>query len=162
MVLLLLEDHYGQYREEAQESMSPRPQTGVYALLIKLPMQKTIRIGRLGPVSSGRGVYVYIGSALNSFEGRISRHFRIEKKKHWHVDFLIGYSGVRLLGVATRPTSKKLECAMSRAVQERALSSVSRFGCSDCNCDSHLHYVRTPQRAHKVLSEAGFVCTPTH
>jgi Uri superfamily endonuclease len=139
--------------------MSSRPNTGVYALLIQVPMQKTIRIGRLGPVSFDQGVHVYIGSALNSLEGRISRHFRTEKQKHWHVDFLLAGTGIKLLGVATRRTRRKLECSISQAVQKRALSSTRRFGCSDCKCDSHLHYVKTLQRAYKVFAEEGFVST---
>jgi Uri superfamily endonuclease len=142
--------------------MSSRPNAGVYALLIQVPKQETIRIGRLGPVSFGQGVHVYIGSALNSLEGRVSRHFRTEKQKHWHVDFLLGGTGVKLLEVASRRTRREIECTMSRAVQKRALSSTRRFGCSDCKCDSHLHYVRTLQRAYKVLAEAGFVRPSAH
>jgi len=137
--------------------MSPRPRTGVYALLIQVPEQETIRIGRLGPISFDQGIHVYIGSALNSLEGRISRHFRAAKKKHWHVDFLLDGTGPKLVGVATRLTRRNLECTMSRVVQNRALSSIPRFGCSDCKCSSHLHYLRTTQRAYNILSDAGFV-----
>ncbi len=156
-MLLLLEDHHGRHREEAQEGMRNKPHTGVYALIIQVPRQETIRIGRLGPVAFARGIHVYVGSALNSLEGRISRHFRPTKRKHWHVDFLVMSSGVKLVAVASRPTTRAIECAMSRAIRKRALSGTRGFGSSDCKCDSHLHYFKTLQKASKVLAEVGFV-----
>ena len=133
------------------------PRVGVYALVIQGPRKMTIRIGRLGRVEFTRGVYVYIGSALNSLEGRVSRHFRKMKRKHWHIDYLLGRSGVRLIGVSTRPTVRRLECTMSRAVQGRSLSSIRGFGCSDCSCDSHLHYLKNIQLASRVLSDVGVI-----
>jgi Uri superfamily endonuclease len=156
-MLLLLEDYSRQYREEAQEGMRKRPyNVGIYGLIIHVPRQETIRIGRLGPVSFDQGIYVYIGSALNSLKGRISRHFRKTKRKHWHIDHLVESQGVRLAGVATRPTTQRLECLVSRAVARRALSSISRFGCSDCKCASHLHRFETFSRASKTLSSLSF------
>ncbi len=157
-MLILRQNHRRQYRQETQQGVNNGPrEVGVYALLITVPKRRTIRIGRLGLLRFSRGVYVYIGSALNSLEGRISRHFRSTKRIHWHIDYLLDSSGVKLSGVATRPTVVKLECRMSQTVQKRSLSSVDGFGCSDCKCSSHLHYFENIETASRTLSGAGFV-----
>jgi Uri superfamily endonuclease len=135
---------------------------GVYALIIRVPTQETITVGGLGPVKFASGIYVYLGSALNSLEGRVSRHFKRTKQQHWHVDYLTAGPGVRLAGVAVRPTARKIECAMSRAIQRRALSSIQGFGCSDCECDSHLHHFGTLSKACTAVSEQGFVYSKSH
>ncbi|MEE9474859.1 MAG: GIY-YIG nuclease family protein, partial [Candidatus Hydrothermarchaeaceae archaeon] len=62
---------------------------GIYALIITLEEDKNICVGKLGPVDFKKGYYVYIGSALNSLEGRINRHRRKDKKLRWHVDYLL-------------------------------------------------------------------------
>lgn len=138
--------------------MKRSPHTaGVYALLIRVPRRETIRVGRLGPVELARGVYIYVGSALNSLEGRIARHLRRKKRTHWHIDYLLRTTGVKVAGVAIRHATRRLECEMSRKVQKGAFSCIHGFGCSDCKCNSHLHYLRDFQAASKVLIGAGFV-----
>jgi Uri superfamily endonuclease len=157
-MLVLRQDHCRHYREETEQGVSRGPRkVGVYALLITVPKNRTVRVGRLGPRRFSQGVYVYVGSAMNSLEGRISRHFRSTKRTHWHIDYFLDSSGVRLAGVATRPTVARLECRMSQVIQKRFLSSVDGFGCSDCKCDSHLHYFENLETASKTLSAAGFV-----
>lgn len=136
--------------------MRRRLQGGVYALIIHMPADGRIRIGQLGRIFFIAGVYVYIGSALNSLEARVSRHFQKSKRKHWHVDFLLARPDVKLLSAGTRRTTRHLECTMSRAVQARADYSIDHFGCSDCSCTSHLHYLGTPARALRVIEKSGF------
>jgi Uri superfamily endonuclease len=156
-MLLLLEDNDRQHSEEAQEGMREKsPLGGIYALVIGVPRRKTIRIGRLGPLDFSPGFYVYVGSAMNSLQGRIRRHLRTRKRKHWHIDYLLGSSDARLARVAVRPTVRRIECAMSLALQRRALSSVHRFGCSDCNCGSHLHKFGASRGASNALVDLGF------
>jgi Uri superfamily endonuclease len=136
--------------------MKRRPQTGVYALLVQVLKRETIGIGRLGPIRFDAGTYVYIGSALNSLEGRISRHFRTAKQKHWHIDYLTCSSDVRIVGARILPTTHRVECRLAKAVQKRAGNIVPMFGSSDCDCSSHLFYFRNPRIASEVLSEIGF------
>ncbi|HEX9429407.1 MAG TPA: GIY-YIG nuclease family protein [Candidatus Bathyarchaeia archaeon] len=137
-----------------------RPEVGVYALLLHVPRKTTIAVGRLGSLEFVPGVYVYIGSALNSLPGRVARHFRQAKRTHWHIDYLVGDPSVRLLSFAVRPTSRKIECAMSRAIQRSAVISTDRFGSSDCNCDSHLHRFAKFLDASEVLCQHRFQFRP--
>jgi len=132
------------------------PNGGVYALFLRVPTKRTIRIGELGTREFASGVYVYVGSARNSLAGRVSRHLRRTKKKHWHIDYLLDWVIARPSGVAWKPTRRRVECSVSRSVSSSASASVEGFGCSDCDCASHLHYFPLFHRAVKVLSQLGF------
>ncbi len=61
-------------------------------------------VGRLGKREFDAGLYVYTGSALNSLPGRVGRHLRKLKKKHWHIDYLIADASVEIVGVAWKNT----------------------------------------------------------
>ena len=110
---------------------------GIYALIITLEEDKNICVGKLGPVDFKEGYYVYIGSALNSLEGRINRHHRKDKKLHWHVDYLLNEG--RIVEILCFETTKRLECTFARTFQ-KTLDSIKNFGSSDCSCESHLFY----------------------
>ncbi len=136
------------------------PEVGVYALVLQVPLKTTIAVGRLGSLQFVPGFYVYIGSALNSLQGRIARHFKHAKRTHWHIDYLLGDPRVRLLSFAVIPTARKIECAMSRAIQRSAVTSTDRFGSGDCNCDSHLHRFARFSDASKALCQQRFQFRP--
>ena len=113
---------------------------GVYCLIIKLDQDKNIKIGKLGIINFKKGYYCYIGSALNSLEKRIERHKSKNKKIHWHIDYLLKFC--KISNVITLKTEKKIECSLSRRISKIALSHIKKFGCSDCNCHSHLYYFK--------------------
>ena len=63
---------------------------GCYCLIIHVKKYSKIRIGaKLGYLEFKRGIYVYVGSAMNSLESRLNRHLSSKKKMHWHVDYLL-------------------------------------------------------------------------
>ena len=121
---------------------------GSYVLLIKLPEEKTIAVGKLGPVIFPCGHYTYIGSALGGLNQRLGRHLRAEKKLHWHIDYLL--QKARIDGIVTCETDERTECAIANALSER-FESVPRFGASDCRCRSHLFF-DTSEMAGRVMS----------
>ena len=51
-----------------------------YCLIIKLNYDSIISVGKIGELDFKKGYYVYVGSALNSIDGRIKRHLKIRKK----------------------------------------------------------------------------------
>lgn len=110
---------------------------GIYALIVNLEEDKNITVGKLGPLNFKKGYYIYIGSALNSLEGRINRHHRKDKKLRWHIDYLLEKANV--VDVLYRETGEKLECEFARKLEGR-FSSTKGFGSSDCSCRSHLFY----------------------
>jgi Uri superfamily endonuclease len=114
-----------------------RPAGGIYVLIIELPQGRTITIGALGEIPFDAGGYAYVGSALNGLQARIQRHQRNDKRLYWHVDYLLQYA--RVADVVTLPTDQDIECTVARELA-RTLRPIPRFGCSDCDCESHLFY----------------------
>ncbi len=62
---------------------------GTYLLLIKLPSDVNIQVGKRGLIHFSSGWYVYVGSALRGIERRVARHCSHNKKMHWHIDYLL-------------------------------------------------------------------------
>ena len=113
---------------------------GVYHLLIHLPQNTGIVVGKLGTFHFASGYYVYTGSALGGLESRISRHLQSKKRLHWHIDYLLQYG--RVVDVITHQTTERLECQFNERILALPDSKipVKGFGSSDCNCASHLAY----------------------
>jgi len=110
---------------------------GCYILIIELKDNITIQIGKIGNILFKKGFYTYIGSALNGLELRINRHLMKEKKICWHIDYLLQHG--RIIKIFYKENDKKEECSIAKKFEEKLLS-ISNFGCSDCNCNSHLFY----------------------
>ena len=121
---------------------------GTYTLVIFLPRVRTIRIGALGTFKFPRGYYVYIGSALNGLSARVARHNRREKKRFWHIDYLLEHA--RVVDVWTHEGAARLECRWARAALALPNAQVvaPRFGASDCQCAAHLVHLRKPNTDH--------------
>lgn len=111
--------------------------TGSYILLIYLPVGKTIIFGRNRSAHFRRGYYAYVGSAMNGLEARVNRHLRKEKKRHWHIDYLL--ERAQIINVILCQSEKRMECAIAQTLQEQ-LDSIPGFGSSDCHCPSHLFF----------------------
>lgn len=109
---------------------------GSYVLIIRNKKDQYIQIGKLGKIFFKNGYYAYVGSALNSLEGRINRHLRENKKFHWHIDYLL--SETEIVDVFYKESKIKEECEIAKNFSE--LESIKGFGCSDCKCKSHLFY----------------------
>ena len=112
---------------------------GTYCILIDLNSNQTISVGKLGEIDFQKGYYVYVGSALNSLEGRIKRHLSSEKKLHWHVDYLLDHDDAEIIDVLYAVDDSKFECKLADKIAEKSVE-INNFGCSDCKCDSHLFY----------------------
>jgi len=113
---------------------------GTYALVIALDAGLKLRVGKLGVYSLQPGYYVYVGSALGRLSDRVRRHLRLEKRLHWHVDYLLQEASVVQVWYALG--QDKLECVWNAIVKDLpgAESSIPGFGASDCKCSSHLAY----------------------
>jgi sugar fermentation stimulation protein A len=106
---------------------------------MKLDKPRTIQVGKLGRGFFRGGYYVYLGSALNGLEKRISRHLSQQKKNYWHIDYLLEYAGV--IGTRTIHSSEKRECALSEEVGNISHGiPLEGFGSSDCRCSTHLYF----------------------
>ncbi|MFO7710912.1 MAG: GIY-YIG nuclease family protein [Candidatus Woesearchaeota archaeon] len=107
----------------------------IYCLLITIKRPIMEKIGSLGIVPFSKGTYLYVGSAKNGLDKRIKRHLSKDKKRYWHIDYLLANPSVVLDKVFY--TEKREECAFARQVSKNAYLT-NGFGCSDCRCKSHL------------------------
>jgi Uri superfamily endonuclease len=125
---------------------------GTYTLLIAVPEEITVSVGALGEYTFAAGWYVYVGSALGPGGfARVDRHRELaageRDARHWHVDYLLGHPGTRLDDVVTT-AGVDGECAVSTAIEGE---SVPDFGCSDCDCGSHLWYAPSRERLRETV-----------
>jgi len=114
---------------------------GVYILLINIEKELQLKIGSLGKIKFDKGKYAYVGSAQNSLEKRIERHKSKNKKKFWHIDYLLDNKFTKVLDVFYKNSGKLEECRIANKLSKTEIP-VLKFGCSDCNCKSHLFKIR--------------------
>lgn len=100
-----------------------------------------------------KGYYVYIGSAMNSLVARINRHLSDDKKLHWHIDYLLKNESSEIRDVLFNVSDKKIECDLASTIAEDG-DEVPKFGCSDCNCSSHLIYFKRKRDAMNSVKSA--------
>jgi len=114
---------------------------GIYCLVFKNP-GCTVRVGALGEINFQPGWHCYIGSALGSGGlKRMERHISLarnhDKRPKWHVDYLLTSPLFSLVYVVYGVIRERLEC---RLAHELGNGGIPGFGCSDCDCISHLFY----------------------
>ncbi len=114
---------------------------GVYVLIFEVKKDIEAKIGALGNISFQKGLYAYVGSAQNSLEKRISRHKSKNKKKFWHLDYLLDSKDARVLNAYYKNAGKEEECQIAKKISETEIL-IPRFGCSDCNCKTHLFKIK--------------------
>ncbi|MFH0897544.1 MAG: GIY-YIG nuclease family protein [Candidatus Bathyarchaeota archaeon] len=121
---------------------------GIYTLIIDVAQPVKVGVGRLGFRNFSQGFYTYTGSAVGrpmNLRIRISRHLTFEKKRRWHIDYLLSSKGVVIRAVVFVETHLKRECQIAKSIDQTAnvKTLIKGFGSSDCRngCASHLHYV---------------------
>lgn len=92
----------------------------------------------MGALEFQKGLYAYVGSAQNNLEKRLERHMKKRKNKFWHIDYLL--ENAKILDVYTKEAKRKQECETAKLLGE-IFKPVPKFGCSDCNCRSHLFFL---------------------
>lgn len=112
---------------------------GVYVLIVSVGKDTKVNVGALGSIFFEKALYAYVGSAQNGLERRVQRHLRKEKKKFWHIDYLLDDAVMVVKGFC-KEADKSKECKIAGKLSEKGVA-VRRFGCSDCGCVSHLFRV---------------------
>jgi endonuclease-3 len=136
---------------------------GTYTILVAVPDATTLEVGALGRIEFEAGWYAYTGSAFGPGGlGRVDRHRTLaagdRETRHWHVDYLLGGPAVDLDGTVCSP-AVDVECPVASAID---VADVPEFGCSDCDCHSHLAHAsrrrplfRSVTRAHRRARTAA-------
>jgi Uri superfamily endonuclease len=128
---------------------------GIYVLIIRLNREITAHIGALGEVTFATGLYAYVGSAQTNLEKRVQRHLRKEKRKFWHIDYLLDDDAAKVVKVLFKQAGKAGECKVASEIGKDA-EAVVGFGCSDCHCKSHLFCLKNQKSVNEHFRIEGF------
>jgi Uri superfamily endonuclease len=127
---------------------------GVYVLLISVSDRVQIGVGALGLINLEPGMYAYVGSGRgsnsSSIEGRLSRHCRNYKKKHWHIDYILKDPKVKLKVAIYSKSRAAKECNLVKMIcNYESAFGIKDFGSSDCSCVSHLIFLNLQENTAK-------------
>ena len=125
---------------ESKKSVKKRFK-GIYVLVVQVSGDIKVYVGALGEMAFAKGLYAYVGSAQTNMEQRIKRHLGSKKKKFWHIDYLIDNHAAKVIKVFLKEGDKAEECKIAKSLSQKS-EPVAGFGCSDCNCVSHLFHIK--------------------
>ena len=113
---------------------------GAYVLFLRFGEPFETEVGSLGRLSFEAGCYCYVGSAMGGLDQRVSRHLLHQKTKRWHIDYLTVLCS-DMIAYEHEGTDIG-ECDLANLMLSIGNTpSVRGFGCSDCDCQTHLFKV---------------------
>jgi len=118
---------------------------GSYILVVSIQKNIQITIGALGKIEFKEGFYLYVGSAMGNsgsatLINRVKRHVSpsIDKKIHWHIDYLLNNKHTSICCIYLIPSLQNIECFIANELLRVSDGHINKFGSSDCLCRSHL------------------------
>jgi Uri superfamily endonuclease len=129
---------------------------GTYALILRSDSSACAQIGCWGRLNVRPGYYNYVGSAFGpgGVFARVSRHCRDSKSRYWHIDYLREFATLASVWYSYAPVHLEHRWAQVLAGLD-GIEAVKGFGCSDCNCDTHLIFAAREPRV--ATFESRFV-----
>jgi Uri superfamily endonuclease len=115
---------------------------GNYVLLLHLPADETLTIGKLGTFDFPAGWYTYVGSAFGAggLVGRLKHHLQPVDRPHWHIDYLRQVAQLREIWLSPDAESHEGEWADLMLAIPGATTLIEGFGASDSDRETHLFY----------------------
>jgi len=113
---------------------------GAYALIVNLAQEVHVDRPRNAQRALPSGWYVYAGSARGpgGIRARLARHFRKEKRIHWHIDQLTCASCAQVWACSI-PEGHECDLVEKMIRSELFHTANPGFGSSDCKkCKAHL------------------------
>jgi Uri superfamily endonuclease len=130
-----------------------------YILLIYLHKPHRLLIGKIGWIHLKEGYYIYVGSAKKWMKSRLVRHFLRNKKRYWHIDYILSDpcpSTIVNVWIHREPC----ECAISQKLYQDKIGTLVKkgLGSSDCHCITHFFKVKDDNLdiLSQILSEMHF------
>lgn len=113
--------------------------SNIYVLKIAKDNPSIFKVGSVGEIQFDEGWYGYVGSSKTDDFKRVDRHVEISKQekdtKFWHIDYLLQKDNTTIDGYYA--SNIATECQIAEDID---LRSIDDFGCSDCECVSHLFF----------------------
>ena len=125
---------------------------GIYILIVSVDRDINVNVGALGSLKFEKGMYAYVGSAQNYLEKRVKRHLGREKKKFWHIDYLLDNPRAKVHRVFHKNAGRPEECRTTEELDKKGIP-IPGFGSSDCKCESHLFKIADYEFLRKQMSE---------
>lgn len=131
---------------------------GVYTLILKAEKGNRIRVGRRKIVDVVPGYYIYVGSALKNLAYRLNRYIaltREDRRKHWHIDYILASQSVFLCSIVYAFTQHKVEPTVALALIGKGFKVVREgIGSSEYHWKGYSHFLKAPSQAsfNKILS----------
>jgi Uri superfamily endonuclease len=122
-----------------------KAQPGTYALVLASTEAAPIRIGKLGRLQIQPGFYIYVGSAHGpgGLRARLAHHLEPTTHPHWHVDYLRANTNPQEVWYAYGRNRWECRWAFCLAKLRGASVPLDGFGSSDCDCGSHLFFLKS-------------------
>ena len=90
----------------------------------------------------------------------LHRHLSNDKKLHWHIDYLLKNENSEISEILFNVSDEKIECELSQKI---SATGINDFGCSDCECMTHLYYFENKKEAiEKVTNAYDSIAMPFH
>jgi len=119
--------------------------SGIYFLLIRNDKGQLLKI-KNKDCFFRRGFYVYVGSAQKNLKQRIERHLRKEKKKHWHIDYLLEFAKIIEVKIITNRQKEKEQLYAEKWIKKADFIPARKFGASDSKAETHLTGFKTKKK----------------
>lgn len=122
--------------------MNGRNSTGQYVLLLHLPADEKLAIGKLGTFDFPAGWYAYVGSAFGAggLVGRVKHHLKPVERPHWHIDYLRQVARLQEIWLSPDHERREQEWVDLMLDIPGATVLIEGFGASDSDRESHLIY----------------------
>jgi Uri superfamily endonuclease len=108
-----------------------------YLLITQQGAGQIYRVGALGEVYLEPGWYLYVGSARRHLAARLRRHLRVEKKRRWHIDYLLTGDALTIREIWVGEPGAECRLAMNLLSLPEITIPKPRLGASDCRCPAH-------------------------
>ena len=108
-----------------------------YILIMHGKFKAQFQVGALGEVMLELGCYLYVGSAKRYLEARLRRHLRTEKRRRWHIDYLLTGEACEIREIWLEEGMAECQLAASLLVLPGVTIPKPRLGASDCRCPAH-------------------------
>ena len=117
-------------------------ETGNYILLLHLPTDEILTIGKLGTFDFPAGWYAYAGSAFGpgGLVGRLKHHLQPVDRPHWHIDYLRQVAQLKEIWLSPDDELRERDWADLMLAIPGATTLVEGFGASDSDRETHLFY----------------------
>ena len=116
------------------------------------------QVGALGEVILEPGCYLYVGSAQRNLEARLRRHRRPEKRRRWHIDYLLTGDAFTIKEIWAGEGMAECRLAANLLTLPEITIPKPRLGASDCRCPAHFfRYGNDLSKLRQYLASLDFI-----